>query len=157
MNKYLDRGVAFITLNAAYSVSPQTSFGLTFGRVKKVGWFASAMSGLDFTGFNIIDKNYDEVILTGNTASTRLSVMGGFITRIGGPVYFKVGAGYGMRIKCWETIDKEYVEFPSDTYKGVDLSAGLQFNLRNVTFGIDAVTTNFKTMEVKLGIGVNFN
>lgn len=90
MNKYLDRGIAFITLNGAYSVAPQTSFGLTFGRVKKVGWFVSAMSNFNFVGFNTIDDNYEEVILTGETASTRLSVMGGFITRIRGPVYFKV-------------------------------------------------------------------
>ncbi len=157
LDKYLSRGINFVTLNAAYSSAPQTSFGLTYGQVKKVGWFVSAMSGLDFTGFNTIDKSYDKVILTGNTASTRLSVMGGFITRIGGPVYFKVGAGYGMIVRCCETISGEYVEYTPDTYKGVDLSAGLQFNLRNITFDIDAVTTNFQMTEIKIGIGVNWN
>ena len=157
LDKYLSRGINFITLNAAYSSAPQTSFGLTYGRVKRVGWYVSAMSGLDFTGFNTIDENYEEVILTGETASTRLSVMGGFITRIARPVYFKVGAGYGMRMKVCETIDGNYVEYKPDTFKGVDLGAGLQFNLRNITFGVDAVTTNFKYAEVRLGIGVNWN
>ena len=157
LDKYLSRGINFITLNAAYSSAPQTSFGLTYGRVKRVGWYVSAMSGLDFTGFNTIDENYEEVILTGETASTRLSVMGGFITRIAGPVYFKVGAGYGMRMKVCETIDGNYVEYKPDTFKGVDLGAGLQFNLRNITFGVDAVTTNFKYAEVRLVIGVNWN
>lgn len=155
--KYLDRGVTFVTLNGAYSSAPQTSLGLTFGRVKKVGWFVSAMSGLDFTGFNAIDENYEEVILTGETASTRLSVMGGVITRIGGPVYFKAGAGFGMRTRVCETIDGNYVEYKPDTFKGVDLGAGLQFNLRNITFGIDAVTTNFKYTELRLGIGINWD
>ncbi len=157
LDKYLSRGINFITLNAAYSSAPQTSFGLTYGRVKRVGWYVSAMSGLDFTGFNTIDENYEEVILTGETASTRLSVMGGIIVRIGGPVYFKTGAGLGMRTRVCETISGDYVEYKPDTFKGVDLGAGLQFNLRNITFVVDAVTTNFKYSEVRLGIGVNWN
>lgn len=155
--KYLDRGVNFVTLNAAYSVAPQTSFGFTYGRVKKIGWFVSAMSNFDFTGFDVIDKSYEEVILTGETASTRISVTGGFMAKIGGPVYVKAGAGLGMIVRACETISGEYVEYTPDTYKGVDLSAGLQLNLRNITIGIDAVTTNFQMTEIKIGIGVNWN
>ena len=115
------------------------------------------MSNFDFVGFNTIDKSYEEVILTGNTKSTRISVTGGLIAKIGGPVYFKAGAGYGMRIKCWETAGSEYVEFPLDTYKGVDFTAGLQFNLRNMTLDFNAVTTSFETIEAKIGIGFNWN
>ena len=157
LDKYLSRGVNFVTLNAAYSVAPQLSYGLTYGRVKKIGWFVSAMSNFDFTGFDVIDKSYEEVILTGETASTRISVMGGFMAKIGGPVYVKAGAGLGMIVRACETISGEYVEYTPDTYKGVDLSAGLQLNLRNITIGIDAVTTNFQMTEIKIGIGVNFN
>ena len=155
--KYLSRGVNFVTLNAAYSVAPQLSYGLTYGRVKKIGWFVSAMSNFDFTGFDVIDKSYEEVILTGETASTRISVTGGFMAKIGGPVYVKAGAGLGMIVRACETISGEYVEYTPDTYKGVDLSAGLQLNLRNITIGIDAVTTNFQMTEIKIGIGVNWN
>lgn len=157
LKKYLSRGINFITLNAAYSVAPQTSFGFSFGSVKKVGWFVSAMSNFDFIGFNTIDKSYEEVILTGDAKDTRISVTGGVITKIGGPVYFKAGAGYGMIIRCCETASGDYVEYTPNTYKGVDLTAGLQLNLRNLTIGIDAVTTNFQMMEIKLGIGFNWN
>lgn len=157
LNKYLDRGINFVTLNAAYSVAPQLSYGLTYGRVKKIGWFVSAMSNFDFTGFDVIDKSYEEVILTGETASTRISVTGGFMAKIGGPVYLKLGAGYGMIVRACETISGNYVEYTPNTYKGVDLSAGLQLNLRNITIGIDAVTTNFQMTEIKIGIGVNWN
>ena len=157
LDKYLSRGVNFVTLNAAYSVAPQTSFGFTYGQVKNFGWFVSAMSNFDFTGFNTIDKSYEEVILTGKTASTRISVTGGFMAKIGGPVYVKAGAGYGMIVRVCETITSEYVEYTPNTYKGVDLTAGLQLNLRNITIGIDAVTTNFQMTEIKLGIGVNWN
>lgn len=157
LDKYLSRGVNFVTLNAAYSVAPQLSYGLTYGRVKKIGWFVSAMSNFNFTGFNTIDKSYEEVILTGETASTRVSVTGGFMAKIGGPVYVKAGAGLGMIVRACETISGEYVKYTPDTYKGVDLSAGLQLNLRNITIGIDAVTTNFQMTEIKIGIGVNWN
>ena len=157
LDKYLSRGVNFVTLNAAYSVAPQLSYGLTYGRVKKIGWFVSAMSNFDFTGFDVVDKSYEEVILTGETASTRISVTGGFMAKIGGPVYLKLGAGYGMIVRACETISGEYVEYTPNTYKGVDFSAGLQLNLRNITIGIDAVTTNFQMTEIKIGIGVNWN
>ena len=157
LEKYLDRGVNFLTLNAAYSVAPQTSFGFSLGSVKEVGWFVSAMSNFDFIGFNTIDESYEEVILTGNAKDTRISVTGGIITKIGGPIYFKAGAGCGMIIRCCETIDGDYVEYTPNTYKGVDFTAGLQLNLRNLTIGIDAVTTNFQMMEIKLGIGFNWN
>jgi hypothetical protein len=157
LEKYLSRGVNFITLNVAYSIAPQTSFGFSLGSVKEVGWFVSAMSNFDFTGFSTIDQSYEEVILTGNAKDTRISVTGGVITKIGGPVYFKAGAGCGMIIRCCETASGDYVEYKPNTYKGVDFTAGLQLNLRNLTIGIDAVTTNFQMMEIKLGIGFNWN
>jgi hypothetical protein len=114
------------------------------------------MINFDFTGFDVTDKSYKEVILKGGTTTTRLSVMGGAILKIGGPVCLRLGAGYGMRVKCRETIDGSYVEYTPDTYKGVDMSAGLQMNMRVTTISADVVTTNFKTMEVKLGIGLNW-
>ena len=157
LDKYLSRGIKFVTLNAAYSIAPQTSFGLTFGQVKQFGWYVSAMSNFDFTGFDVIDKSYEEVILTGESRSTRLSVIGGFMARIGGPVCARAGAGYGMIIRTCETIGGDYVNYPDNTYKGIDLSAGLQLNLRNIAISVDAVTTNFEMTEVKLGVGVNFN
>ena len=157
LEKYLSRGVNFVTLNAAYSSAPQFSYGLSFGSVKKYGWFVSAASNFDYTSFDVIDKSYEEVVLTGETKYTRISLIGGFIARIGGPLYCKFGAGYGMILRSCETITGEYVEYTPNTYKGVDLSAGLQLNLRNITFDIDAVTTNFKMTEIRLGIGFNFN
>ena len=82
---------------------------------------------------------------------------GGVVAKIGGPVYFKAGAGCGMILRCCETAAGDYVEYTPNTYKGVDLTAGLQLNLRNLTLGIDAVTTNFQMTEIKLGIGFNWN
>ena len=152
----VDDKFGFVTLNAAYSVAPQLSYGISFGSVKKVGWYLSAMSNFDFTGLNVIDKPFDEVAITGNSKTTRLSITGGFMMRLGEPVYLKLGAGYGMRIRAAETILGEYVEYPANTYKGLDLSAGLMFRVGGTAISLDAVTTNFKMMEVKVGVGLGW-
>ena len=150
--------VNFLTLNAAYSVAPQISFGFTYGQVKKIGWFVSAMTGTGFEGFNVNGRSYEDAALTGETASSRLSITGGVALRLGNsPVYLKAGAGYGMRVRACETIHGDYVEYTPDTYKGLEMTAGLQFNLKKITLGVDAVTTNFKYLELKLGVGINWN
>lgn len=150
--------VNFLTLNAAYSVAPQISFGFTYGQVKKIGWFVSAMTGTSFEGFNVNGRSYEEAALTGETASSRLSITGGVALRLGNsPVYLKAGTGYGMRVRACETIHGDYVEYTPDTYKGLEMTAGLQFNLKKITLGVDAVTTNFKYLELKLGVGINWN
>ncbi len=150
--------VNFLTLNVAYSVAPQISFGFTYGQVKKIGWFVSAMTGTSFEGFNVNGRSYEEAALTGKTASSRLSITGGVALRLGNsPVYLKAGAGYGMRVRACETIHGDYVEYTPDTYKGLEMTAGLQFNLKKITLGVDAVTTNFKYLELKLGVGINWN
>ena len=152
---------SFITLNVAYSVAPQTSFGITYGQVKKVGWFVSAMTNFNFRfAANEWDDMFyasdNEAVFTGNSSAARASLTAGMLMKLGGPVYMKLGAGYGMRVKCWELSDEWYVYEP-DTYKGLDLTAGLMFKLGGCTISADAVTTNFETLEIKVGVGVNFN
>ena len=149
----------FLTLNAAYSLAPQMSFGFTYGQVKKLGWYVSAMSnfGTRFTANEWDDLIYiDEAVASGKSSNARLSLTGGLVCRLFEPVYLKVGAGYGMRVKCWELNDTWY-EYPRNSYKGLDLSAGLMFNVKGCTISADAVTTDFKYMEVKIGVGLNWN
>ena len=157
---YLKRGINFITLNAACSAAPQTSFGFTYGRVKNVGWFISAMSDFGFRfsadDWNDLYSMAGVVDFSGESSNTRLSVTGGFVARLFGPMYVKLGAGYGARVKCWEVAGKWY-EYTPDTYKGFDLTAGVMVNTRKCAISADVVTTNFKTMEVKLGVGLNWN
>jgi hypothetical protein len=162
LKKYLDGGVNFLTLNAAYSVAPQTSFGFTYGQVKKFGWFVSAMTDL---GFNMITKdwkNWSEILgsdthtFTGESFGARLSLMAGFMFKISGAMSMRIGAGYGARVKCWK-LDNNWYEKATNTAKGVDLSAGFQFDFKGVSISTDVVTTNFKIMEVKVGLGMNWN
>ena len=149
---------SFLTLNAAYSVAPQTSFGFTYGQINKVGWFVSAMSnfGTRFSA-NSWDElsGIDKAVASGKSSDARLSFTGGLVCKLFEPVYLKVGAGYGARVKCWE-IDDTWYEYPSNSYKGLDLTAGLMFNIKGCTISADVVTTNFEYMEVKIGVGLNW-
>lgn len=158
-DKKLDKAINYVTINAAYSVAPQTSFGLTYGQVKKVGFFVSVMSNFNFMfGGNAWDDIYNEneAVFSGKSSNARLSLTGGVMMKIADPVYVKLGAGYGMRVKCWELSGKWY-EYAPDTHKGIDLTAGIMLNTGKCIISADVVTTNFKTMEVKLGIGLNWN
>ena len=149
----------FLTLNAAYSLAPQMSFGFTYGQVKKLGWYVSAMSnfGTRFTANEWDDLIYiDEAVASGKSSNARLSLTAGLVCRLSESIYLKIGAGYGMRVKCWELNDTWY-EYPRNSYKGLDLSAGLMFNVKGCTISADVVTTDFKYMEVKIGVGLNWN
>lgn len=149
-----DKTRTIIMANAAYSVAPELSYGLTFGSVRKVGYFVSAMSNLDFTGLDVSDKPFDEVAITGNSKTTRISATAGLVLRMAKPVYLKVGAGYGMRIRAAETLGGEYVKYPANTYEGIETTAGIMFRLGGIAISFDAVTTNFQMMEMKVGIGL---
>lgn len=39
---------------------------------------------------------------------------------------------------------------------GLDLSMGILFNFKHFLTSIDIITTNFQTLELKLGIGTNW-
>ncbi len=153
---YLKNGVDFITLNYAYTTSPQHSYGLTFGSVDNVGWFASVMSGIDFRGYTAVGKTEDMVELTGQSASSRLSAVVGLLFSSGNKNCLRLGVGFGMRTKCWEATDGNWYKYYPDSDLGADFVLGWQRNAKHMTLSVDMVTTNFKTVEVKLGLGVNW-
>lgn len=154
----------FITFNAALSPLPQASFGFSVGQVKHFGWFVSVMSNGNFSGFSYAadcDKNgyTAEGYLpsyTGDISKMRLSVMGGGMMRLSGPLCARVGVGYGNRTMRWKVIDGSWNRIKDSSFEGVDLSAGLQLNLGGFVASLEAVTTQFQTIEGKLGLGFAF-
>lgn len=160
ISHFVGNGVNFATLDFAYSPAPQTSFGATFGSVKKFGWFVTAASNFNFDAMKadltaddngLINGEYPDY--TGENCSTRISVMGGFLVKVAGPLCLRVGAGFGSRVKSWHTSDDHLVKYLGDSYSGLDASLGLQLNIKGITICFDAVTTNFKTLEMKAGLG----
>lgn len=153
----------FVTLNGAYSNYRDLTYGLTFGRVNKIGWFISGMTNFNFSAFST-DMECDENLLvngiplhySGNEAFTGLSVIGGVIIRISAPIALRVGAGYGVRNTAYETVDGKWVKNTAISASGFDASVGVQYKFRKFVVSIDGVTTSFKCFEGKLGIGYCF-
>ena len=153
----------FATLNFAYDPSPQTSFGFTIGSVKRFGWYFSTMSNFSFKAMQYdyttdADGYVDEEMptYTGESCSTRLSVMGGAMMKVAEPLYLRAGVGYGMRVKSWYTPDNALVNIPDDSWTGVDVSLGAQVHLKGFVLSFDAVTTGFKNVEIKGGVGYSW-
>lgn len=159
-SRFVENGVNFVTLDAAYNFNSLLSYGITVGSVKKFGWFVTALSNFSFNAMNynrvtddygLVDGYYPNY--NGVTRTTRFSFMGGMVVNAGGPLCFRVGAGYGARCVSNETYSGDVVKVSSDSFAGVDATAGLQLNLKGFTISLDAVTTNFQTAEFKLGLG----
>lgn len=154
----------FITLNGAYSFMPQASFGFTVGQVKHFGWFVSVMSNGNFSGFdyaNDCDNNGFIAggylpVYTGEKSKMRLSVMAGGMMRLSGPLCARIGVGYGNRTMRWQVDDGSWNRVKGSSFEGVDLSAGLQLNLSHFVMSLEAVTTQFQTIEGKVGLGFSF-
>ena len=150
----------FAMLNAAYSVTPQTSFGLTFGVQKTWGWYVSVSSGLQFDALNTKyedDAGTAEYYYDGKTSSSRLSAHTGVMYRIAKPISLKLGVGYGVRNQAFSTINGDYVKIKANSYSGLEYSAGVHLSFGRMAFSVDVLGlgTDFKYSEIKVGIGYN--
>ena len=114
------------------------------------------MSNFGFTFNGKMNSDGKIVFLSGNETKTRLSLTGGLVCRIAENIYAKVGAGYGVRVRCVEDTDGNWYNVVDNTYKGVELSAGMMYRIKGCAISADVLTTNFKYLEFKLGVGVNW-
>lgn len=156
---YVRNGISFLTANAAVSNYGTPSFGVTFGKVKEVGWFVSATTNFIFKKAELVAENgfidgnfpgYQQ----GSGRNSRLSLMGGVVVRLYGPLCMRAGAGYGSNTRLWTTVGGQTVKSSYESFSGVDATLGMQLNLKGITVSLDMVTTNFKTLEAKIGVGV---
>ena len=158
---YIDDGVWFITADGAYLKKANLSYGLTFGVINEwpdVGWYVSLLSSPNLFNNDIDKVKNSAVQLTGNYEVRRFSIMAGLIVpNINTDnIDLKFGAGFGSRVTCCETKDNTWVKYKPNTNIGVDLSVGMVLNFKHFLTTLDVVTTNFNTLEFKLGIGVNW-
>lgn len=160
---YARTGYKFLTINAAISQYNDISYGLTIGMMKKIGWFLSVTTNFqnethydyecDADHYISLNGNLYYPEYTGKESYSSLSVMGGFLTRLSGPVALRLGVGYGLRTQCYETCNGYWVKDSSISSQGVDVSLGLQWNLKGFILSIDGVINSFNTFEAKIGIG----
>ena len=90
------------------------------------------------------------------SCSTRISVLGGVIYKLSEPLYLRAGVGYGQRVKSWYISDGRLVKMSDDSWRGVDASVGAQLHLKGFVLSLDAVTTSFRDVEMKAGVGYSF-
>ena len=158
----------FATLNASYGSSGIPMVGFTVGQYDKFGWFVTLMTGLnfDYTGYQVVDHcrkdGYIGDILPfyspeSNSKISAVSGMVGGIMRLNDAIYAKVGVGYGMRSVAWQLWEGDYVTNDGFSAHGVDVSAGLLFDLNRFVITLDGVTTNFHVFEGRLGLGYRFS
>lgn len=160
---YARTGYKFLTINAAISQYNDISYGLTLGMMKKTGWFLSVTTNFnndtkfdyecDADHYISLNGNLYYPEYTGNESYSSLSVMGGFLMRLSGPVAIRLGAGYGLRTQRYETNNGYWIKDSSLSSQGIDVSLGLQWNFKGLVISIDGVSNNFNTFETKIGIG----
>lgn len=168
INQFNNNGIRFLAVTASPLENDRLMYGLNFGGYKKAGWYFSFMSNYDknqfgkFSGvtqflpeFQNNANNYNEENLLENYAESRLSAMFGLMFRVVGPAYLKIGGGYAMYNTYCQTVYDDWARIPEMTFNDVLLSAGLQFNFKNLVLTSDFVTTkDFKTMELRFGLGL---
>lgn len=154
----------FVTANVSYSMKPSAAFGITFGMMRRFGWFVSVMSSPNFKSFGT-DGEFDrdnaaetKPFLKGDSyrKDTRLSLMAGILFRVARPVALRVGAGYGIDEMCYEATDGQWFKDKVNCQKGLDISLGIQCSFGSIVVSADAVATDFNKLEAKIGVGYSF-
>ena len=160
---FVSRGVNFILLNGAYSIAPQTSFGLTLGQVKQFGWYASFMTNFNFIKPDMtcnangdIGDNAPLVYSFTKKATSRWSFTAGGLCKLGNPVYLYAGLGYGQRTLLWKTDGGQWVAPTENTYKGFTFEAGLMAHIKGFSISAGATVIGTNYMECKMGVGYCF-
>lgn len=162
-----NRMKTFATLNASYGNQGIPMVGFTVGQYNKYGWFVTLMTGLDFDymGYQVVDHckkdGYIGEILPfynpeGNYKTSAVSGMVGGIMQLNDMIYAKAGVGYGMRSVAWQLWEGDYVTNDGFSAHGVDVGAGLLFDMNRFVLTLDGVTTNFHVFEARLGLGFRF-
>jgi opacity protein-like surface antigen len=150
----------FVMANAAYSLAPQASFGLTVGSVKKVGWYASLGSNFKFEkaayecdyGGNISGLS-SEYSYSGQKSTSRLGATAGMVFRIYDPLYAYAGGGYGFRNVFWQLENGSWAKCTDDSYQGIAIDAGLMLHFKGFGFSLGVQTIGVKYLEAKIGVG----
>lgn len=155
----------FATLNASYGNQGIPMLGFTVGQYDKYGWFVTLMTGLDFDymGYQVVDHckkdGYIGDILPFYNPKSKISAVSGMIggiMKLNDLIYAKASVGYGMRSVAWQLWEGDFVTNDGFSGHGVDVGAGLLFDLHRFVLTLDGVTTNFHVFEARLGFGFRF-
>lgn len=158
-----------VLVNGAFSNLPNHSFGLTYARVSKVGFYVNAMTNFNYrfsADYRLnpggrVDASYQyQPFFNGNEDYTHLSTSAGVVVCLGIPLYAYAGVGYSYEGAFRETTDGKWARYDYyghmanvevgliGQYKGVSLSAGVMCNI---------VEIHGPHWYAKIGVGYCFN
>lgn len=162
----------FILANYQYGFYGQHAVGLTYGRVKQVGWYINFSLGMGFHYKYDYKANYDNKIpdasgyvypfYTGVRSRNQVSFSGGTVVRLGSaPVFLYAGLGYAYHSVTAEISGNKWVyivERRSQSFgHGANFDIGIQGNIKGFTIAAGyMLLTNFDNgylHEIKIGVG----
>lgn len=157
-----------------YHYTPSAPFGLTYVRVRRLGYYASFKSNFtsQASDYEATDKgltNYegDGYWQIGSESKvTRFSVTAGGVYKWKRNIFAYAGLGYGSRSLLWsyntfkedDTADQSgFAEVTTTSYAGAEIELGAIYLVRPnipVSFGLNTINGGF--WEINLGVGYSF-
>lgn len=164
-NKRQDYFKIALSLNYACNNYQTSSYGFsvaTINKNKSLAVYLDFMSNLNFFEDSGLECDKDGFIdgnscyYTGRIEKTRMSIILGTAYKLSELWYMKFGVGVGTHEIYWEDTEKRMVLNKENSLKGFDMSMGFMYIYNRINISIDFVTTNVKTVELKIGLGFNF-
>lgn len=180
-SSFLSNGAFFLTGNLGFlNKGGKTSYGLNIGDICKggqAGWFLSIMTNTDFitqpinkenlilNAYLLADEegnisNGQQTSYTGERSLIRASALFGVALKVVGPVYLRVGGGYGLRRNAWKTTDDSWVIIDPVSWQDFEGFLGLQCFIYNIVINADTLIPlqevligNKHLFEFRVGLG----
>lgn len=152
----------FVLLNGCYHPAPQFAMGITVGQVKRVGWYVSLLTNMNFlnsSDYVADESGYVNGVYPMYAEGRQTSLMAanaGLTIRLDDPLWLYVGAGYGKRHFSQQTLDNKWILQSAGQHEGVSLDAGVMWALGKFLLSAGVHSIGFGYWDMKVGIGINF-
>lgn len=176
MSSFMKRGTFFMTGNLGLFKKSAPVLGLNIGDIGiegRAGWYLSLMTNGEYlrqlhNGTYAVLNAYTlaneqgivsegrQSTYTGEESHIRFSAQLGLALKVVGPVYLRMGAGYGIRRTAWKTDDNTWVVIDPVSWKGFEGSLGLQCHFYNIVVNADAlipIPNGNRVVEFRVGLG----
>ena len=180
-SSFLKNGAFFFTGNLGFvNKGGKIAYGFNIGDIAKggrAGWYFNIMTNSEFIS-QLFRKDYSVlnaylVANENNTATDsqqdsyqdersliRASALFGVAVKVAGPVYLRVGGGYGIRREALKNSYDSWVINDPVSWNSFEGSLGVQCCIYNIVFNTDVLipvvevfSSNKKLVEFRVGLG----
>ena len=178
---FLKNGAFFLTGNLGFlNKGGKCIYGFNIGDIAQgghAGWYFNIMTNSNFISqlynndFSLLNayltanENGETIdgplsTYTGEQSLIRASAIFGVALKVAGPVYLRIGGGYGIRRQGWKTSDGSWAVVDPVSWRTFESSLGLQCCIYNIAVNTDVLiplqevlTGNKKLFEFRVGLG----